>query len=86
MLGGSARVGAAVRGARPEEAAYPGAAHELPRVWIAVRKNLRNVVENVTVADVAGSRLPPSMAIEAPPSDLPVRVITLTTAKNALSP
>jgi hypothetical protein len=27
-------------------------------VWIAVRANLRKVVENVTVADVAGGRLP----------------------------
>ena len=52
---------ATVRGARPEEAAYPGAAHELPRVWIAVRKNLRNVVEHVTLAEVAGARLPPSI-------------------------
>ena len=42
---------AGVRGARPEDAAYPGAAHQLPRVWIAVRKNLRNVVEHVTIAE-----------------------------------
>jgi hypothetical protein len=27
-------------------------------VWIAVRANLRKVVEHVTVADVAGGRLP----------------------------
>jgi hypothetical protein len=37
------------------------AAAELPRVWIAVRKNLRNVVEHVTLADVANSRLPTSI-------------------------
>ncbi len=49
---------AAVRGARPEDAAYPGAAEQLPRVWIAVRKNLREVVEHVTIADVAKARLP----------------------------
>ena len=49
---------ATVRGARPEAAAYPGAAEQLPRVWIAVRKNLRNVVEHVTVADVARATLP----------------------------
>jgi hypothetical protein len=30
-------------------------------VWIAVRKNLRNVVEHVTLADVAHGRLPPSI-------------------------
>jgi Rrf2 family protein len=52
---------ASVRGARPEDAAYPGPAQELPRVWIAVRKNLRNVVEHVTLADVASSRLPSSI-------------------------
>src|SRR5580704_12358110 len=44
---------ATVRGGPPEESAYPGAAAELPKVWIAVRKNLRDVVERVTVADVA---------------------------------
>jgi bifunctional enzyme CysN/CysC len=52
---------ATVRGGKPEEAEYPGAASHLPRVWIAVRKNLRNVVELVTVADVANSKLPTSI-------------------------
>jgi bifunctional enzyme CysN/CysC len=49
---------ASVRGVRPENAEYPGPAGDLPRVWIAVRKNLRNVVERVTVAEVAQSKLP----------------------------
>jgi Rrf2 family protein len=49
---------ASVRGGPPEDAAYVGAASSLPRVWIAVRANLRRVVENVTVADIAASRLP----------------------------
>src|SRR5438270_13494240 len=44
---------ATVRGGPPEESSYPGPAAELPRVWIAVRKSLRSVVERVTVADVA---------------------------------
>ena len=48
---------ATVRGGPPEESG-PGAAEELPRVWIAVRKSLRSVVEEVTVADVASGRLP----------------------------
>jgi len=52
---------ATVRGARPEDADYPGAASQLPRVWIAVRKNLRNVVEHVTLADVASAHLPASI-------------------------
>ena len=49
---------ASVRGAPPEEAKYGGAASSLPRVWIAVRANLRHVVERVTIADIAGSQLP----------------------------
>ncbi|MGN6167703.1 MAG: RrF2 family transcriptional regulator [Solirubrobacteraceae bacterium] len=49
---------ATVRGGPPEESTYPGSASELPRVWIAVRKSLRQVVEQVTVADVANGRLP----------------------------
>jgi Rrf2 family protein len=49
---------ASVRGGPPEEASYGGAATALPRVWIAVRANLRAVVERVTLADIAGGRLP----------------------------
>lgn len=49
---------ASVRGGPPEDAAYEGAAAALPRVWIAVRANLRAVVERVTLADVAGGHLP----------------------------
>jgi Rrf2 family protein len=49
---------ASVRGGPPEEASYGGAAATLPRVWIAVRANLRKVVEHVTVADIAAGHLP----------------------------
>ena len=49
---------ASVRGGPPEEATYDGAAAALPRVWIAVRANLRSVVEHVTLADVAAGRIP----------------------------
>ena len=49
---------ASVRGGPPEERDYGGAAAALPRVWIAVRANLRRVVENVTLADVARGQLP----------------------------
>ncbi|HET7048271.1 MAG TPA: hypothetical protein VFI54_08400 [Solirubrobacteraceae bacterium] len=42
-------------------AAVKAARSQLPRVWIAVRKNLRTVVEHVTVADVANARLPSSI-------------------------
>jgi Rrf2 family protein len=47
-----------VRGQRPEEVEYSGSAESLNQVWIALRANLRNVLENVTVADVASGRLP----------------------------
>ena len=49
---------ASVRGAPPEESQDYGASEALLRVWIAVRANLRKVVEQVTVADIAGGRLP----------------------------
>ena len=49
---------ATVRGQRPEDVDYIGAAEPLQRVWIAVRHNLRDVVENVTVADLGGGELP----------------------------
>ena len=47
-----------MRGGPPEDATYPGASTALPRVWIAVRANLRRVVEHVTLADVAAGQLP----------------------------
>jgi len=47
-----------VRGLRPEEVEYVGSAAALRDVWVAVRANLRNVLEHVTVADVAAGTLP----------------------------
>jgi Rrf2 family protein len=52
---------ASVRGDPPEDSEYIGSAEALPRVWIAVRANLRKVLEHVTVADVASGRLPKSI-------------------------
>lgn len=49
---------ASVRGERPEDVTYGGAAESLQQVWIAVRVNLRLVLEGVTIADVAGASLP----------------------------
>ena len=51
-----------VRGERPEQVEYAGAAEQLREVWIAVRANLRAVLERVTVADVAAGRLPEDVA------------------------
>jgi len=47
-----------VRGQRPEEIEYVGSSESLQTVWIALRANLRKVLENVTVADVAAGKLP----------------------------
>jgi Rrf2 family protein len=47
-----------VRGQRPEEVEYIGSAESLQQVWIALRANLRKVLEHVTVADVASGKLP----------------------------
>jgi len=47
-----------VRGQRPEEVEYAGSAESLQQVWVALRANLRKVLENVTVADVAAGKLP----------------------------
>ena len=47
-----------VRGQRPEEIEYTGSAQSLQQVWIALRANLRKVLEQVTVAEVADGTLP----------------------------
>jgi Rrf2 family protein len=47
-----------VRGQRPEEVSYNGSAEALQQVWVALRTNLRKVLERVTVADVAAGKLP----------------------------
>ncbi len=49
---------AAIRGVRPDAVEYRGASEPLREVWIAVRASLRSVLEEVTLADVAGGGLP----------------------------
>jgi Rrf2 family protein len=49
---------ASVRSEPPEDLHYSGAAEPLRDVWLALRNNIREVLENVTLADVAGQRLP----------------------------
>ena len=49
---------ASVRGEAPEDVNYVGAAENLRTVWVALRASLRSVVDEVTLADVAGGRLP----------------------------
>jgi len=47
-----------VRGVRPEQVEYAGAAEALRDVWVALRASMRAVLEDVTLADLAGARLP----------------------------
>ncbi|MGH3146154.1 MAG: RrF2 family transcriptional regulator [Rubrobacter sp.] len=47
-----------VRGEWPEAVEYSGAAEHLQEVWIAVRANLRAVLESVTLADLVDGELP----------------------------
>lgn len=49
---------ASVRGEKPEDLAYEGAAAELRQVWIALRTSMRDVLERVTLDDLARGRLP----------------------------
>ena len=64
---------AAVQGTRPESLQYQGAAARLPEVWVALRANLRAVLERVTLADLATGELPES-------------VVRLTTGADAWQP
>jgi len=43
---------------RPEEISYKGPAEALQQVWIAVRANLRAVLESVSLEDLAKGNLP----------------------------
>jgi Rrf2 family protein len=52
---------ASVRSERPEELDYQGVAEPLRDVWIALRANIRAVLEVVTLADVVDRDLPPSV-------------------------
>ena len=49
---------ASVRGQPPDELAFRGDAKPLQEVWIALRANMRAVLEQVTLADLAKDDLP----------------------------
>jgi Rrf2 family protein len=49
---------AEVRGLRPHETVYVGAAEHLPVVWVAVRASLRRVLDETSLADVLDGTLP----------------------------
>jgi|ERR1700728_1768257 Rrf2 family protein len=47
-----------VRGERPEDVSYRGAAEPLQRVWVALRDNERALLESISLADVVAGDLP----------------------------
>jgi Rrf2 family protein len=49
---------ATVRGEGPEGLRYKGTAEPLQNVWIAVRANLRTIMDETTLADLVASDLP----------------------------
>lgn len=53
---------ASVRGERPEDLEYRGDAEPLRDVWVALRANIRQVLESVTLADVVAGELPPQVS------------------------
>ena len=60
---------AAVQGTRPESLRYEGAAARLPDVWVALRANIRAVLEHVTLADLARGALPEGVVALTVPTD-----------------
>lgn len=54
-----------VRGERPDALHYPDDLVALQRAWIAVRANLRAVLEHVSLADLRDGKLPPEVDLLA---------------------
>ncbi|MFD7094487.1 RrF2 family transcriptional regulator [Streptomyces xanthophaeus] len=51
-----------VRGVRPPDLSYTGPAEALLPLWIALRANVREILDGVSLADVAASDLPVDVA------------------------
>jgi Rrf2 family protein len=62
-----------VRGQAPESLDYHGSAEKLRDVWVALRANVRAVLEQVTLADVARGDLPPHVGALLEDADAWVR-------------
>jgi Rrf2 family protein len=60
---------AGVRQARPEDVSYRGSAKSLRLVWVALRASLREVLEHVTIADVAEGSLPEQVLVRTRDED-----------------
>src|ERR1700743_103134 len=64
---------AEIRGIRPDQTTYGGAAQHLPDVWVAVRGSLRKVLDDTTLAQVLSGNLPAHVRrmVDAPDAWLP---------------
>ncbi|SDD08048.1 RrF2 family transcriptional regulator [Glycomyces harbinensis] len=62
-----------IRGRRPEETSYEGAAVNLPRLWVAARAAVRSVFDGVSLAQAATG-------------EFPLRVAELTAEEDAWMP
>jgi Rrf2 family protein len=60
---------ASVRGQGAEDLAYQGGAKPLQQVWIALRANIREVMEETTLADVVSGELPKKVAALTEPAE-----------------
>lgn len=60
---------AEIRGLRPHETTYHGAAQHLPDVWVAVRASLRRVLDDTTLAHVLNGHLPAHVRRMVDPPD-----------------
>ncbi|MER7573686.1 Rrf2 family transcriptional regulator [Streptomyces sp. NPDC126514] len=54
-----------VRGVRPTGLSYAGSAEPLLPLWIALRANVRRILEGVTIADIATGALPENVQLLA---------------------
>ncbi len=59
-----------VHGLRPEAVAYDPSVQVLQEVWIAVRSSLREVLEDVTVAQLVEGKLPEDIAARTTEADV----------------
>lgn len=50
---------AEIRGQRPQDLVYDGAATHLATVWVALRAALRDVLDDTSLADIVAGDLPP---------------------------
>ena len=52
---------ATIRGVRPPAVEYNEAAEPLKEVWVALRTNIRSILEHVTLANLAANKMPPNV-------------------------